>query len=678
MSLSRTCPWALVGLLVLAGCGGDDPSQKKSAGTDDTLIREADTITGRWLLRLTNITRGFDLPYAILEVDDDGKVEIVERTGLLTDAEIEEVAVDGKTFHLRAKLEDGEVLDAVGELREGVVWGNAVIEDKPVIFPIRLLETNEDSLELIEATTTAGWEEFARIQRSGDSRMLQEFVAKRPSTPLSLLVSETLLYLAKRDGLDAEGVRQRMRLYERIAEPWGERYVRHARFSSARALAAAGHHPEIAREILGNLDEGTATDWAETISDLESELDIIEARLTLEGTDEDAKEAAAATLREEYAEDAGDPIITFALARYADATKDTEAALKLYGEIVALPELENQLVGRWRLDDVDYPLPTDRFRELWKEAHPDADDAERKAFLDRIYAERATTFVGEPPAAEGNRVCLVELFTGAQCNPCKAADLAIAGAEELIDHDHMIALRYHQHIPGPDPFANPSSETRFDYYASTLAEQGTPTVAVGGRVVSPGGPQEDAIVGLTMNDAARSHEALLRLMTPILAEKTDVAIELSAKADGATLHVTANVTGLPDPAAEKLRLRVVVAEAEFPFVARNGIRHHEMVVRWMLPSSDGTAPKDGKLSLDATYQLPDLVQQLTDALDDFENARNIDFPERPMRFEKFVVVAFVQDDEPAEDGTRPIMQAVAVPLEGKPVFKETGPSASGN
>ena len=658
----------LVGLLALSGCGGDSAESGTQNGGNpvEPAAEGPTTVKGRWLLRWTLPQRGFDFPIALIEVTDEG-AETLEMGYLLEGATAEEVTAAEGRFHFRAKLDVGESFDVVAELKDGKALGNAVVPGRPEVYPMQFLSTKIKSLEEAGPAPTSGADEYVQTRRSGDSDLLREFVADRPSTPLAMSAVRELLFLSKRDGLSADELRSLVGLQKKLAARWGDRYVEYVQFDSALALAGMGHRPKVARQLLADLDDSVKKEWSEEIEKVGSRLDVVEAMLALEGDDEDARKKALATLRKAREDEPGDAVIMHTLAKSADDRGETEEALRLYAEIIVLPGVEAQLVNIWRQDGSDHPFPTKRFKELWKQAHPDAPDAEREALLDDVYRERSLYFVEgkEVPKADGNRVVLVELFTGEKCPPCVAADLAISGAEHVLERKDLIALRYHQHIPGTDPFANKSTETRFGLYAP--GGGGTPTVAVGGKMVSPTMPiGPDAILGQSVGDADRCFDLLMGHVEPLLAESTDVTIDVSAVAKGRELTVTAKVAGLPDPIPETMRLHVVVAESDVPFVSNNGIRRQEMVVRWMLPTAEGTSPKDGKLVLESTFDLPELKQQIVDSLDDFENIVNQEIDVRPMAFENLVAVAFVQDEVEGDD--KPILQATLAPVEGEPDF----------
>lgn len=670
----------LLGLFVSVGCGGAEEKNDAEDGGGDTVEAPEypKSITGRWLVRLVYGAAGADIPTALVDAGEDGtKVEVLATGGFITGGKVEEVAVDGTTFRMRATINDGEVeFDFEGVLERGIVSGNAAVAGEPAVFMFRMMPTKLENLEEVETEKPAGFDEFDRSRRSGESRLLEEFVKQRPSSPLAVDASEVLILLSKSDELTAKEARERIDQHVKLAGRWGERLARFAKLNSARRLVQSGYLPKLAREILGDLDDTSKEEWAKAIAGVEADLDLLEARLALAGDDEAAKQKAVETLQDLQEREPGNEVVTHALAHHAEQTGEKERAMELYARLVALPGMELALVQMWRGEGAEFELPSERLKELWTEAHPDDADG-YTSLVDEAYEKWSTYFAKaeDAPAAEGNRVVLLELFTGETCPPCVAADLAIAGAEKLYEQDHLIALRYHQHIPGPDPLANGTTETRFDFYAAPETK-GTPTVVVGGTVVSPpaSGDPADMILGPSIAEAETSFANLMRTVEPLLAEKTDVAIDLTAEAKEETLTVKAKVAGLPDPVPETLRLFVVIAEPDVDYRAANGIRRQEMVVRWMLPSVSGTEPADGGLALETETKLPELKQQIVDSLDDFENAVNTEFRNRPLDFANLVVVAFVQDT--AEGEAHPILQAKLVPLVGKPVFDETGPSAN--
>ena len=92
----------------------------------------------------------------------------------------------------------------------------------------------------------------------------------------------------------------------------------------------------------------------------------------------------------------------------------------------------------------------------------------------RDYAEYAKTLPFKPEAfpgrkAKSDRAVLVEIFTGAECPPCVAVDLAFDGLLKAYKPADVILMQYHFHIPGPDPLTSPEAMKRLEeYYADQV------------------------------------------------------------------------------------------------------------------------------------------------------------------------------------------------------------------
>jgi hypothetical protein len=90
-----------------------------------------------------------------------------------------------------------------------------------------------------------------------------------------------------------------------------------------------------------------------------------------------------------------------------------------------------------------------------------------------------------PKDSKAGQVVLMELFTGAQCPPCVAADVAFDALLQTYKPADFIGLQYHRHIPGPDPLTNNDSEARQQYYGEKIT--GTPSTFFNGRGEAGGG-----------------------------------------------------------------------------------------------------------------------------------------------------------------------------------------------
>ncbi len=115
----------------------------------------------------------------------------------------------------------------------------------------------------------------------------------------------------------------------------------------------------------------------------------------------------------------------------------------------------------------------------------------------RDYAEytKAFPFKIEPFAGrkgKTDRAVLVELFTGAECPPCVAADLAFDGLSKAYKPADVILLQYHIHVPGPDPLSNAETMKRAEeYYGDQI--RGAPSIFIAGKPgPAAGGPTNAA------------------------------------------------------------------------------------------------------------------------------------------------------------------------------------------
>jgi hypothetical protein len=285
--------------------------------------------------------------------------------------------------------------------------------------------------------------------------------------------------------------------------------------------------------------------------------------------------------------------------------------------------------------------------------HKDQLDADYKAKMPPF---KPTAFEGRKE--KGDRVVVMELFTGAQCPPCVAADLAFDGLEKTYKPTDVVLLQYHVHIPGPDPMTNPGTEARWKYYTEMHPDKvgGVPTSLFNGRPEARGG-------GPVLM-AESTYKVYRDVINKLLEEPATAGVALNARRDGETVKIEAEVSNLKDP-GDDLRLRFVLAEEEIRFTGSNRIRFHHMVVRDLPGGADGfklTKPA-GKYS--ATVDLDALRHDLTRYLDDYV-AEHGPFPkpQRPLALKNLKVVALVQDDKTGE-----ILQAAQADLGGERAAK---------
>jgi hypothetical protein len=249
--------------------------------------------------------------------------------------------------------------------------------------------------------------------------------------------------------------------------------------------------------------------------------------------------------------------------------------------------------------------------------------------------------------AKSDRAVLVELFTGAQCPPCVAADVAFDTLGKTYQPGEVILLQYHEHIPGPDALTNRDTESRLEYYQRDV--EGTPTVLFNGRGLAEasGGPLEAAAD--LYSQYRQAAEQLLE--KPAGAKVTAVAVRKGDKID-----VSAEVSDVDRP-DDALRLRLVLVEDEVRYAGGNLLRVHHHVVRGFPGGTEGTAVKGKSAKQAVTVDLEEVRKGLTRYLDEHAKKSELPLPNagRPMDLKNLKVVAFVQNDR-----THEVLQAVQV------------------
>jgi hypothetical protein len=246
--------------------------------------------------------------------------------------------------------------------------------------------------------------------------------------------------------------------------------------------------------------------------------------------------------------------------------------------------------------------------------------------LDDEYLKNAVPFKVEPFTRRGpaRRVVLVELFTGVQCGPCVAADIAFDAALKAYQSRDANLLQYHSSFAGPDPLDNADAAKRAGYYGIG----GTPeTFVSGGPKLALGG------------DKAAGQDRYAKLAKAIqekLASEASAKIRLTVKQTGDDLVMSVAVSDLASPGADD-RLRLALIEEAVRFPGRNGQRIHHHVVRAMPGGADGFALEGATAKQEIKIDLAALRKSLADD---------------PIDLKHLAVVAFIQNDK-----TREVLQA---------------------
>jgi hypothetical protein len=230
-----------------------------------------------------------------------------------------------------------------------------------------------------------------------------------------------------------------------------------------------------------------------------------------------------------------------------------------------------------------------------------------------------------------DRTVVVELFTGAQCPPCVAADIAFDALAKRYKPGDVILLEYHLHIPGPDPMTNRDTEKRSDQYGV----EGTPTAYVDGKVV-PG-------LGGPWQGAEGSFQNLNETIKDKLQEKAQAKVKLAVERKGDDVELVATVADLP-AADTKARLHLVVFQDVVRYAGGNGQRLHHHVVRAIPTGNKGISLKGKNGEFRKTFSLKELQASLAEDV----KGRTFAGGSAPLDLHNLRVAAILQDSSSAE------------------------------
>ena len=250
-------------------------------------------------------------------------------------------------------------------------------------------------------------------------------------------------------------------------------------------------------------------------------------------------------------------------------------------------------------------------------------------------------------AGNENRVVLMELFTGAHCLPCIAADVAFDGLLQTYKPSDVVFLQYHLHAPSPDPLTNADGEARSRYYDVA----GTPTSFLNGQP----GPE----VHGGKQEARPGYARLFKEIGDELKTETKAAIQLKAQRKGDIITIAAGVSGL-ETTGEKVRLRLALVEEVVRYQGLNGQRLHHNVVRGFPGGVDGVKLLKSASQHEQIVQIKELAKSLSDYLTASNEKRPFMGVERPMELNHLKVVAFIQNDD-----DKKVLQAVQADVEEK-------------
>ncbi len=205
---------------------------------------------------------------------------------------------------------------------------------------------------------------------------------------------------------------------------------------------------------------------------------------------------------------------------------------------------------------------------------------------------------------QGGNVVLAELFTGAECNPCVAADRAFEALADYFPRSALAVLEYHVHIPGPDPLTNPDTYKRYSWYGGNF---GTPTIFFEGtEKITGGGPKY-----ITAN----RFNVYKYIVNKYLNKKPEIKITGDAKLDKDTVNITLALKSSVNTNINPM-LHIVLAEKSVKYTGANGIENNIFVVRNLVGDPSGTKLNSQNEIISRKVNIINLKENITSYLKD--------------------------------------------------------------
>jgi hypothetical protein len=612
-------------------------------------IPTRDTLTGNWVF--TRSDNGTNLYLWLLELKPreggETSVRVIGSNKRIEATSLKSAEIKGAEVHFVLST-DGATLDFQGRFLDGVVRGSIVGGSNPMAYPARLEPTDETTMKKYEDPAADPlYQEFVQsVSKDNPIGALTRFVRRHPLSSLTINAFQTLVSQSAHDRVPLEKFENLAEEYRTLAAKWGARLELQALVDVGVALSVKDHLPELSltylTEAQQKFSDDTPVELKKAVA-IERGRRLIAAGQGVEG---------AAVLSGVRADHPFDPMVLYSLAKQAEKDKRTDEALELYAELQVLPMLEQTLIDA--VKSSGQKLPVDQYprrvvARLWIEKHGDGKGLPE--WLEALYNRRIRALGGERraprTAEEGNRVVLIELFTGTASQQSIAAEAAVSSLQAGLGETELVVLRYHIQEPGPDPLGNAECQERFKMYLG----QNTPVLTLNGRrQVDPVGPLfQSPIIYRRLRDE----------IDLFLKEQTDLKIALTAQANQGKITISAKATGLPDFPAS-IRLVVVLAEDKIDMQAKNGIRVHEMVVRAMPAGLGGAAANNGVLEFSGEVKIDKVRNGLIKFLAEKEADAEAPFDVKPpLALNPLHAVAFLQNTETGE-----VYQVVSVPVAG--------------
>ena len=378
-----------------------------------------------------------------------------------------------------------------------------------------------------------------------------------------------------------------------------------------------------------------------------------------------------------------------ALANVDLRQKDTDAADHALVEASRLDPLSSEVsslrgqlalsrqADREALDDFEHAEAEGDLKEPWRAEMlrlygklDGGDEAGLNRQIDTLYAKLFPPPFALPPRRlpGGGHTVLLELFTGSGCEPCVAPDLAVDSLLGSYTRQDLVVLEYDEHIPQPDPLANPDSVAR----AATYRVGTTPEAFLDGA--------ELPVVGAARCDVENVVVEFADGVETRAATPSPVMLTVSAtRGAGGEVKAQATFTLSPTPVANKPAqqpakdvpahavVRFALVQDAIRYSGQNGIRFHRMVVRAMSrvagPDLTAASAAAGGTAVSTSFRPGEIAEDEVKYLNAFEKGNDrfgsVRFLTKdiPIEPDHLAVVAWMED--PA---TREILQAAYTPV----------------
>ncbi len=562
------------------------------------------SLTGKWLFQGLSDS-GKKVPLFIIEFPASGKAHVISTTAPF-DVQVNDFALEADSLTLKL-IADGQPLTLKGTLANGVITGKS---GGQTLNGLSFIAERTDRSELtkIKPPDAEELQAFQNARNLPDPEQkiagLRSFMDKYPNTAL-----KTSTFLEILDaGLEANQPDEKLAgIMSQAIESTDDKAV--VMNDIAYRLAEKNRMLQKAEEYARG-----ATEQAKAGSPAKGNfLDTLGWVLYQQGKLDDA----VATLREALKTSPREADIALHLAEVFEKQGKNQEATEAY--------LQAYVGGGNR-------QARNSARELYQKQKGSMEGFHE--LLDQVYAKQPPLFdAGRFNGEHAGPALVAELFTGAQCGPCQAADYAFDGLIARFPESTVNVLEYHIHVPGPDPMTTPDSMARARFYKI----RSTPVALFSGTEKRAGGGP--------MVRAEMAFREYLDVINVQLQPADKARVDLQVKSEKDAISVNGKV-GVPTLAGtDDLRLYIALVEKTVHYTGSNGVHLHRNVVRKLLNGSEGTRITGPDFEFRQAGSVSAIEGEIKQYLAQLAKEWGMDFDDAPTSLNRadLAVVAFVQN-----------------------------------